>query len=331
MLLVLALVAGTAADASPPPPPDTGYSACGAVWHAGWATAALPQRLEGMGVATVADRIYVLGGWGATGAKDTVRFADLGPTGAPTFTTTTALPSRVEHPAAATDGQFLWVTGGDDGGTLTDRVSITEPGPSGLVPGWASGTALPRRTSWHSAVWSEGHLYVAGGLSGAWSPTRKVYVAPTLPTGAVGAWTETTPLPTRRYSVGLVALPGVLFAIGGTNNAGDPLDEVLRAAVAPDGSLGPWVSVGALPQPIASMVVERGGDVFLAGGAVGSGLTGTSAAAHGSAAVQELLPPMPGQRFGNGVAVAGSWLYSLGGYRLPGTLTDTVYWSRVCP
>jgi len=89
-------------------------------------------------------------------------------------------------------------------------------------------------------------LYYIGGIDNANTPSPKVYMATvTATTGEVSPWITTTELEGggRFYHSALV-VEGFIFVLGGQPGLGPmdyPIDEVCKAQVQPDGSLGEWV------------------------------------------------------------------------------------------
>jgi hypothetical protein len=71
----------------------------------------------------------------------------------------------------------------------------------------------------------------------------KVYFSSAKEDGSLGSWTETTPLPEKRWSFGCTQARGWIFVMGGGPD--DIADTILRAQVnTEDGTLGEWTSSG---------------------------------------------------------------------------------------
>jgi hypothetical protein len=69
--------------------------------------------------------------------------------------------------------------------------------------------------------------------------------------GAIGPWMATTPLPEPLHSAEATLFRGFMYLTGGADTLDAATDGVYRAAIAEDGSLGAWESLGALPGPRA--------------------------------------------------------------------------------
>lgn len=108
---------------------------------------------------------------------------------------------------------------------------------------------------------------------------------PTIERGPeIGAWSTTRSLPQPSSAPfldrgrQLVLHDRWLYLVGG-HGAGEPrLTEVHRAAVLPDGSLGPWTATTPIPQPVYDhVVVHSGGRLYLLAGAAGDTAVFTAA------------------------------------------------------
>ncbi len=107
-------------------------------------------------------------------------------------------------------------------------------------------------------------LYYIGGIRDDNTTSPKVYMATvTATTGEVSGWTETTPLDEYglwgKYYHSALAVEGFIFVIGGNIGTGaanaSPTDEVCKAPVNPDGSLGGWGCAWGerLPRPLRNL------------------------------------------------------------------------------
>jgi Kelch motif len=126
----------------------------------------------------------------------------------------------------------LWVIGGFDPQRRSSNTVQVDKG------GWALGPAYPFPVDHAAAVTSDGRLYVAGGYSNG-GPRGDLYRINTAQDG----WERLAPMHHPRGALVLLAVGGVLYAIGGAAGA-----EVAPVE-AYDTSRGVWHDVAALPLP----------------------------------------------------------------------------------
>ncbi len=158
----------------------------------------------------------------------------------------------------------------------TDQCQGTEPGRDGL----SSGALVLYPHSDTTAT-----LYYIGGIRDDNTVSPKVYMATvTGTTGEVSAWSETTPLDPYwgKYYHSALVVEGFIFVIGGNlgtsaSNA-TPTDEVCKAPVNPDGSLGGWECAYGerLPRPLRNLAAvyytgELSRTIYVIGGEDDSG------------------------------------------------------------
>ncbi|MBI5516175.1 MAG: hypothetical protein HY909_20490 [Deltaproteobacteria bacterium] len=130
------------------------------------------------------------------------------------------------------------------------RVVFATP-RDGEIP-WRMGPENPQRRFGHDAVVASGFLYTLAGEDGI-GGTDDVSFAPILPSGNLGAWRRTTPVPDGN----LIFLSGAasarrIYAMGGCrrNNCLSTANierRIFAADLGDDGALGPWRAAGELP------------------------------------------------------------------------------------
>lgn len=149
-------------------------------------------------------------------------------------------------------------------------------------------------------------------------------------------WTElvSTPLPQTLYEHAVVAANGYLFVLGGQSSNGVEA-AVYRAAILPDGRLGPWQAMPALPQPLLRhAAVKIGGGLLVIGGARGGSPNERLASVYRSAVmangnldawVELTATPLPQALVDAGAAVVDGSLFIVGGEDSNGQAQPTVY------
>jgi N-acetylneuraminic acid mutarotase len=85
--------------------------------------------------------------------------------------------------------------------------------------------------------------------------------------GTLGPWSPAGSILHARMHAGSFAAAGNVFVLGGFDGSSRDWSDVVSAAVNPDGTLGPWVNAGALPQNLSHFSLSLVGRwIYLAGG-----------------------------------------------------------------
>src|SRR3569833_2237182 len=194
---------------------------------------------------------------------------------------------------------------------------VCSPSHAGV---WQSTSPMNTARGGAGVVEVDGRLYVIGGVDGIRFLSTSEYTT-IQGDGSLSPWQKASTLNEERGFFGVAAHKGYLYAVGGGNgpNGHNLLRSVERAAVSPDGKLGPWrreASQLNLPRRCAKVAVI--GDYLYAFGGVGGTLLDTVERARiqrdGSLAAWEVLPGrfrMP--RYIHAMAATDHALYAIGG------------------
>ncbi|MFP2907034.1 hypothetical protein ACLESD_18705 [Pyxidicoccus sp. 3LFB2] len=148
--------------------------------------------------------------------------------------------------------------------------------PEGGLALWRPERELPVDLYHHAAAASQERLFVSGGMriqelrsSGAsLEQNAKVFSAPFLADGRLGAWKESGTLPVPLFHHAMTVARGRLFVAGGQQLTGFT-DAVTSAPIREDGTLGPWRQEAALPSPRAwHSLVSTVEDLWVVGGSL---------------------------------------------------------------
>jgi N-acetylneuraminic acid mutarotase len=141
-------------------------------------------------------------------------------------------------------------------------------------------------------------------------------IAPTL------AWQEGTAIPVGRdhHATFLVRSRGgdYLYVAGGTDYK-NVFDDVWRAKIGANGTLGTWESAGTLPTPRAGISVAVGGDVAVLTAGQFQGLKKTAESytarvrPNGTLGPWQAAPTLPSPRFHHSSLHHNGWVYVTGG------------------
>ncbi|MCH8344499.1 MAG: hypothetical protein IH983_10980 [Planctomycetes bacterium] len=244
------------------------------------ATESLPDTYVTHSMVHTQGYLYHLGGLGGTNgflAGDKVFYAQVtGPgTIGPWVAGTTVLPEASSRHAAAVSGNYIYVLGGRhfDGINIvfSSDVYFSQIGPNGVPGAWQTTTPMPEPLFVHSAVVSNGRIYVIGGATPT-TESDRVYSAEISPDGTLGSWVSLLNLPVPNFSHAAVVQDGAIYLLGGVINNGVDLTNTVRIApILPDGTVGPWAMTTPLPTPLSDHgAVVISGRVYVVGGWTGA-------------------------------------------------------------
>lgn len=273
--------------------------------------------------------LYVLGGTDGLGALGSIERAPINADstiGSFDLVTTTLLATPRAGHASVVIGSWLYVLGGaGPTGPLTsvERAAIQADGSLGSF-GRVEGAALTTGRTGHTTAIIGSSLYVIGGVQGDGKKLASLERAAILPDGSLGPFEaiSAVALATPRSDHTCEVIGNTLYVLGGDAGSGVRLGDIERAAILPDGTLGPFNPVTGVNLTVArsghrSVVVGNG--LYVVGG-TGSGGVSVSVERASIAADGSLAPfsPMSGltlnaPRTGVAVTTVGTSLYILGG------------------
>jgi hypothetical protein len=261
-------------------------------------------------IALVGNYVYLLGGDGDGPATiERASFVNSAGTFAAPVTPGGALRTGNANLAV---GPYVYRIGGSDAGGLTvqiDRATVAADGSLGVFSA-LSGVQLPAVRDLPNALVTGAYVYLVG------AGTLR---APILADGDLGAFTSSGPN-LAGFGAGdmLFAIDNTVYALSGGAANGQ------KADVAPDGTLGVFSTVANLPVPPVSearpLVLDDA--VFLLGGSNSNPLaTVFRSAINADGGVPGAFNPDAGTvmndaRYGQGVAVVGSFAYAFLGQNL---------------
>jgi N-acetylneuraminic acid mutarotase len=223
------------------------------------AEADMPTERAGLGVATIENQIFAIGGEGAEGVTGAVERFDPGTNA---WTTLAPKPAAVADVGAAAIGGLIYVPGGRlSTGEVSDGLEVYDPAQDR----WEPRAAMPVGLSGYALAAFEGQLYLFGGWDGeaftnhalAYDPRRD-------------EWRELPPMPTARGFAGAAAAGGLIYVVGGRDGDG-PLDANEVYLPAREAATA-WETRAPLPAPRAQLAAASLADsVYAVGGAEGGG------------------------------------------------------------
>lgn len=260
--------------------------------------APMNEPRQEVGVAAVAGKIYVAGGFRANGTTaDTVEVYDAE---TDRWELVAPLPLPLHHPAAASVGGKLYIIGGTSPFGVSDALLEYDPETNR----WARKAPLPMPRSAAAAAVVDGKIYVAGGSPAARGSDLIVYDPET------DTWTILPPMPTPRNHHVAVAIGGKFYVVGGR----PPTVPGLMALEMYDPQTKKWARLNPLPTPrsgIAGAVVR--GCFYVFGGEGNPnhplGIYPQTEVYNPLTDRWETLTPMLMPRHGMGAAVIGDTIY----------------------
>jgi len=227
--------------------------------------------------------VYAVGGLDGSGNKLTsVEYSLLGSNGAPGAWTQISSgagalnTARVLHSSAVYNGYIYAVGGQDSSNTTIGTIEYAQLGSNGAPGAWtqiSSGSVLNTARRGHASVAYGGYVYSLGGYNSGGTIIASTEYAQISSVGAgiTGKYSTTTSLAAARVGHASVAYNGFVYVVGGSNNAGTYLSDVIFAAINSDGTLGSWSTTSSF-SGIGSgarsnhVVVAYGGYMYITGG-----------------------------------------------------------------
>ncbi len=211
------------------------------------------QTREAPQAAYLNGKLYVTGGWNATGA--TVLKTQAYDPATDTWSDVANIPKGYAGAGSATlDGKW-YVVGGCTSSCGTSDVQVYDPG-SGA---WSAAADYPEPTSWLGCGAIDGKLYCAGGTKGS-TASKHAYVYDP----SDDAWSPLPDMPLDLWAGGSTAVGGKLLLSGGVTNNNA---SVTNRGVAYDPEAGAWSDIAN-----SNNTLYRGGSscgFYKVGGSVG--------------------------------------------------------------
>ena len=173
-----------------------------------------------------------------------------------------------------TDDVVILVSGRDADFENTDRVLVGRPDALNRLDLWLEAAPFPAPVFHLTAERVGDWVFAIGGTTGT-EAVDAVWRAHLGEGGALGTWEPARSLPAPRSHHASFVHDGAIYVTGGMSGSptGDVRDrrDIVRAAVAPDGSLGPWTVVSETDSTrLAHAALAHGGHAYLVGGIEGA-------------------------------------------------------------
>ena len=230
----------------------------------------------------------------------------------------TAIPGVLGNSAVFVTKNRVYLCGGYNGTSWLANVYTAPINSDGSLGSWTSGTALPGILGTSQAIVIKNKVYLLGGYNGS-AYTGTVYYASINSDGTIGAWITGTSLPATVLYGSVVVTNSRIYLCGG-NNGTATISTVYSAPINTDGSLGAWVTDGAMPGVLShsSPVVTKNRVYVLAGsdGVVGAVTTVYTAPinSNGTLGTWATGTSIPTKVYSAQTLVTKNKVYIFGGY-----------------
>lgn len=268
------------------------------------------QRSE-VGAARIGDRIYVVGGYLASGR--TVRRMAAYDISEDAWRKLPGLPRPANHPGVTALRGKLYVLGGQRGAANHSSDDLWRYSPASRR--WKRLPDAPTARAAMGFAAGAGKLYAAGGQATGNFELRRLEVYDV----SRRRWRRRTPMPTGRNHLTAVFARGALWAIGGRRPGGNLATVERYRPAAGRWKSGPALNVerGGLAAAVARRsIVVFGGEDLGAGGTTIAEVERLPLADRDGP--WQLIEPMPTPRHGLGGAAKGGFVYALEGGTEPG-------------
>lgn len=281
----------------------------------------------------IGNYLYVLGGRDQVGVDDRVEHAQIVTSGGfsafETSSGTALVAEHYFHKTVVLGNSTYVIGGGSDIATTLATVERATLREDGSIGSFGLVAPLAAARSGFSVAVVGSSLYLVGGLG-----QSAVAMAPIGRNGSLGSFTTVAgvTLLTSRWMHTSAIVGNFLYVIGGAETSlGTVLSSVERAAINPDGSLGPFESVaGGLTTPrFGHTSAVIGGFLYVIGGNDASvDLDSVERAAvlpDGSLGTFTSVPGvrLTSPRIQYTSAVVGNWLYAIAGRN------GSVFWTSI--
>jgi N-acetylneuraminic acid mutarotase len=275
-----------------------------------WSTrAAMPLARTEVAAVLAGNEIFVIGGYSQDG-HNSARVDAYSPR-TNRWRRVADLPISVDHTMAAAYRGRVYVVGGyagQDHARVTN-LFVLENGA------WRTLTPMPEQRAAGGAAVVNGKLYVVGGTTSATTINpSKLAEAMLVYDFARRTWSR-APGPTKREHLGVTALNGRIYAVGGRLAGADTNLQLFEVYTPGRG----WRRLAPVPGKRGGTTTAGTGQTILSAGGETPSVTIRTAYAYSTRTRRwRRLPNLPTPRHGLGSAAFGKRIYVIGGGRQPG-------------
>jgi N-acetylneuraminic acid mutarotase len=228
------------------------------------------------GITSIGERLYVAGGAADQAHGNNISTLQIYDATADAWTTGMSLPAAGNGAFGGVINGKLYVAGGQDPANISPVSTVQVYDPTTNI--WTPLAPLPSARSGGGSAVINGILYAVGG---AVSVNFTAVPVNTLESynPATNTWIELAPMPTARYSLGVGAVGGILYAVGGFDGR-----NVLDIVEAYNPATNTWTQMSAMPAATSNPGVGAINDVLY--------VVGGGGPSQPIATVQAFTPPI---------------------------------------
>jgi N-acetylneuraminic acid mutarotase len=290
-------------------------------------TSRADMSTSGVGIATctIGGKLYAMGlGWGSAAMLGRIEEYD---PETDTWTPRASMPTpRAWITASAVKGKCYVIGGGDSGGPFRPPAFTTVEEYNPNTDSWRTRASLPQgRSSAGSAV-VNGKIYVIGGGDAVWWDTP-LHASVAIYDPSTDQWSTGADMPTPRSGLGVAAVNGLIYAVGGSNYDLDLISTNIVERYDP--VKNQWTKRARMPVNRHFLTASAyNGKLYAVGGLINAGDTTSASVYRYDPTTNQWInrAGMSVPRYGIGSAVLNGQILVVGGRQLrespPLTLTE---------
>lgn len=215
----------------------------------GWtASQTLPIAITRANFVVTKNRVYMIGGYDASGPVASVFTATINTDGSlGTWTSTTSLPTELDGASVIVFKNRVYLIGGYNRTIILATVHVAPINADGTLGTWSTTTSLPIPLYFHSSLVTKNRLYVLGGTTTGSVAGTTVYSCVINSNGSLGTWSlSSNALPYTMSGNRMCVTKNRVYLISGHIN-GVESPTIYAATINADGILGAWYNAGSFP------------------------------------------------------------------------------------
>ena len=220
-----------------------------------------PVPVSDIQAGTISGFIYVPGGMDASGTV--VDDLDIYNPTIDAWSKGSPLPeARCRYSLVAVEGK-LYLFGGWDGNEYKDDTYVYDP----VEDLWTELTPMATPRAWTGGAFSGSRIYIFGGVNADGISDQIAIFTPPNTNQPYGTWTQTSPLPMKRYAFGATSLADLIFIVGGRGEEETTLPNLIYYP-----EIQEWRSfVSPFPEGVIKQgFTGAGTHLYVVGGELGS-------------------------------------------------------------